>query len=91
MEKLTKINMKKCHESISDNENFWDRHGKRIDWFRPYSKIKDVIYSKDKVKIKWFYDGTTNVSYNCIDRHVKNTPDKTAIIWEGDDPKKIKK
>ena len=78
-------------ESISDNENFWSEQGKRIDWFKPYNKIKDVLYSKDEVKIKWYFDGTTNVSYNCIDRHAKNTPDKTAIIWEGDDPTKVKK
>ena len=78
-------------ESISDNENFWSEQGKRIDWFKPYNKIKDVLYSKDEVKIKWYFDGTTNVSYNCIDRHAKNTPNKTAIIWEGDDPAKVKK
>ena len=78
-------------ESISDNENFWSEQGKRIDWFKPYNKIKDVLYSKDEVKIKWYFDGTTNVSYNCVDRHAKNTPDKTAIIWEGDDPAKVKK
>jgi len=78
-------------ESISNNENFWSEQGKRIDWFKPYNKIKDVLYSKDEVKIKWYFDGTTNVSYNCVDRHAKNTPDKTAIIWEGDDPTKVKK
>ena len=78
-------------ESISDNENFWSEQGKRIDWFKPYNKIKDVLYSKDEVKIKWYFDGTTNVSYNCVDRHAKKTPDKTAIIWEGDDPTKVKK
>ncbi len=77
-------------ESISDNENFWSEQGKRIDWFKPYNKIKDIIYSKDEVKIKWYFDGTTNVSYNCVDRHAKNTPDKTAIIWEADDPAKVK-
>ena len=78
-------------DSISDNENFWSEQGKRIDWFKPYNKIKDVLYSKDEVKIKWYFDGTTNVSYNCVDRHAKNTPHKTAIIWEGDDPAKVKK
>ena len=82
---------KMYRESISDNENFWSEQGKRIDWFKPYNKIKDVLYSKDEVKIKWYFDGTTNVSYNCVDRHAKNTPDKTAIIWEGDDPAKVKK
>ena len=78
-------------DSISDNENFWSEQGKRIDWFKPYNKIKDIIYSKDEVKIKWYFDGTTNVSYNCVDRHAKNTPGKTAIIWEADDPAKVKK
>ena len=82
---------KMYEESISENENFWAKQGKRIEWFKPYNNIKDVIYSKDEVKIKWYFDGTTNVSYNCVDRHAKTTPDKTAIIWEGDDPGKVKK
>ncbi len=82
---------KMYEESISENENFWAKQGKRIEWFKPYNNIKDVIYSKDEVKIKWYFDGTTNVSYNCVDRHAKTTPDKTAIIWEGDDPRKVKK
>ena len=78
-------------ESLSNNDSFWSNHGKRIDWFKPYTKIKDVVYSKNQVSIKWYFDGTTNVSYNCIDRHAKKSPDKTAIIWEGDDPSKVKK
>ena len=78
-------------ESLSNNESFWSNHGKRIDWFKPYTKIKDVVYSKNQVSIKWYFDGTTNVSYNCIDRHAKISPNKTAIIWEGDDPSKVKK
>ena len=82
---------KMYEESISDNDNFWFKHGKRIDWFKPYTKTKDVFYSKNDVSIRWYFDGTTNVSYNCIDRHAKNSPDKTAIIWEGDDPSKVKK
>ena len=90
--KVNKEEYEKMYKkSISDNENFWSEQGKRIDWFKPYNKIKDVLYSKDEVKIKWYFDGTTNVSYNCVDRHAKNTPDKTAIIWEGDDPAKVKK
>ena len=90
--KVTKEQYEKMYqESISDNNNFWSEQGKRIDWFKPYNKIKDVLYSKDEVKIKWYFDGTTNVSYNCVDRHAKKTPDKTAIIWEGDDPTKVKK
>ena len=78
-------------ESLSNNESFWSNHGKRIDWFKPYTKIKDVVYSKNQVSIKWYFDGTTNVSYNCIDRHASKSPNKTAIIWEGDDPSKVKK
>ena len=78
-------------ESLSNNEIFWSKHGKRIDWFKPYTKIKDIVYSKNDVSIKWYFDGTTNVSYNCIDRHAKDSPNKTAIIWEGDDPSKVKR
>jgi acetyl-CoA synthetase len=80
----------KYKESITDNENFWAKEGKRIHWFKPYSKIKDVIYSTKKVSVKWFYDGTTNVSYNCIDRHLPKRAKQTAIIFEGDDPKESK-
>ena len=63
---------KKYKLSIKDNEGFWRKEGKRIDWIKPYKKIKDVKYSKNDVKIKWFYDGTLNVSANCIDRHLEN-------------------
>ena len=81
---------KKYKLSIKDNEGFWKKEGKRIDWIKPYTKIKDVKYSKTDVKIKWFYDGTLNVSANCIDRHLKDKKNKTAIIWVGDDPKDSK-
>jgi len=63
---------KKYKLSIKDNESFWNKEGKRIDWIKPYTKIKDVKYSKTDVKIKWYYDGTLNASVNCIDRHLKN-------------------
>ena len=72
--------------SVSDPEGFWAEHGRRIDWFRPYSKIKDVSYAKEDVHIRWFHDGTLNASYNCLDRHLASRGDQTAIIWEGDDP-----
>ncbi len=72
-------------QSISDPEAFWGEQGKRIDWIKPYSKVKDVSYTGD-VHIKWFYDGTLNVSANCIDRHLEKRGDQTAIIFEGDDP-----
>tara|TARA_Y100000590_G_scaffold116009_1_gene132404 strand:+ start:10240 stop:12180 length:1941 start_codon:yes stop_codon:yes gene_type:complete len=77
--------------SINENEKFWNEEGKRINWIKPYTKIKDVKYSKSEVHIKWYYDGTLNASENCIDRHLASRGDKTAIIWEGDDPKNSKK
>ena len=76
--------------SISDPEAFWGEHGKRIDWIRPYTRVKNVSYSYPDVSIRWFEDGTLNVSANCIDRHLATRGDKTAIIWEGDDPKDSK-
>ncbi len=75
------------NESIKNNNAFWKKEGKRITWIKPYKKIKDVKYSKNEVKIKWFEDGTLNASANCIDRHLKDKKDKTAIIWVGDNPK----
>jgi len=78
---------KKYQESIKSNDNFWKREGKRITWIKPYKKIKDIKYSNKDVKIKWYHDGTLNASANCIDRHLKDHKDKTAIIWVGDDPK----
>ncbi len=77
----------KYNESIKNNNAFWKKEGKRITWIKPYKKIKDVKYSRQEVKIKWFEDGTLNASANCIDRHLKDKKDKTAIIWVGDDPK----
>jgi len=81
---------KKYKLSISENEKFWKKEGRRITWIKPYSKIKDVKYSKTDVRIKWFYDGTLNASANCIDRHLGTNKNKTAIIWVGDDPKDSK-
>ena len=83
--------LKKYNESIKNNNSFWKKEGKRITWIKPYKKIKDVKYSKDDVRIKWFEDGTLNASANCIDRHLKDKKDKTAIIWVGDDPKDSQK
>jgi len=82
---------KKYSDSIKNNNDFWKVEGKRITWIKPYKKIKDVKYSKKEVKIKWYEDGTLNASANCIDRHLKDKKDKTAIIWVGDDPKDTKK
>ena len=88
--KINKVEYENLYnESIKNNDAFWEAQGKRIDWVKEYKKIKKFTYSKEKVEIKWFYDGTLNVSYNCIDRHAKKSPDKIAIIWEGDDPKDV--
>ena len=73
--------------SIADPDTFWGEHGKRIDWIKPYTKVKNATFELGKVDIKWFEDGTLNVSANCIDRHVATRGDQTAIIWEPDDPK----
>ena len=73
-------------ESVRDPEDFWSREGKRLDWIKPYTKIKDVSYDAKNFRIRWFYDGQLNVSANCLDRHLAKRADKTAIIWEGDDP-----
>ncbi|MBT8144560.1 MAG: AMP-binding protein, partial [Gammaproteobacteria bacterium] len=73
-------------QSIRDPEAFWDEQGRTIDWMRPYSKIRSVSYDPDNVSIKWYYDGTLNASYNCLDRHLESRGEQTAIIWEGDDP-----
>jgi acetyl-CoA synthetase len=82
---------KKYNLSLRENDKFWKKEAKRISWIKPYTKIKDVKYSKEDVKIKWFYDGTLNASANCIDRHLKKNGNKTAIIWVGDDPSDSKK
>jgi len=77
--------------SVKDPNGFWAEHGKRIDWIKPFSKIKNTSYDPDNVSIKWFEDGTLNVCYNCVDRHLAKRGDQTAILWEGDDPKEDKK
>ena len=72
--------------SIADPEAFWGREGKRIDWMRPYSRVKNTSFAPGKIDIKWYEDGTLNVSANCIDRHLATRAAQTAIIWEPDDP-----
>ena len=72
--------------SINDPATFWDAHGKRIDWIKPYTQVKDVSYDFGNVSINWYGDGTLNVSANCIDRHLATRGDQTAIIWEPDSP-----
>ena len=72
--------------SVEDNEAFWAEQAKRIDWIKPFTKVKDVSFASDDVHIRWYYDGTLNACYNCIDRHLDTKGDDVAIIWEGDDP-----
>ncbi|MBQ2261904.1 MAG: acetate--CoA ligase [Loktanella sp.] len=73
--------------SIADPEKFWGEHGKIIDWIKPFTKVKSTSFAPGNIDIKWFEDGTLNVSANCIDRHLETRGDQTAIIWEPDDPK----
>jgi len=73
--------------SIRDPDGFWGEHGKRIDWIRPYTKVKNTSFDPHRVAIRWYEDGTLNVSANCVDRHAATKGDQPAIIWEGDDPK----
>ena len=77
-------------ESITSPEKFWEKHGKRIDWMKPYTKIRDVSYNKEDLHIRWYEDGALNASYNCLDRHLETRGNNTAIIWEGDDPNESK-
>src|SRR5262249_21106115 len=76
--------------ALDDPEAFWGHHGQRLDWIRPYTKVKDVSYNKEDFHIRWYEDGVLNVSANCIDRHLAERGDSAAIIWEGDDPKDSK-
>jgi acetyl-CoA synthetase len=76
--------------SIKDPEGFWAEQAKRIDWIRPFSKVKNASFAGN-VSIKWFEDGTLNACYNCVDRHLAKRGDQTAILWEGDDPKDDKR
>ncbi len=73
--------------SVEDPVGFWGEMGRRLDWIRPYTKVKHTSFDPHNVSIRWFEDGTLNVSANCIDRHLKTRADQVAIIWEGDDPK----
>ena len=72
-------------ESIKSPEIFWGKHGQRIDWIKPYTKVKNTSYKKNNISIQWFEDGTLNISANCIDRHLEDNSQKKAIIWESDD------
>ena len=73
-------------QSVDDPEAFWGEHGKRLDWIKPYTKVKNTTYDYDNLSIKWFEDGELNVAANCLDRHLETRGDQTAIIFEGDEP-----
>ncbi len=77
--------------SIEFNDEFWSEEGKKIEWIKPFSKVKDVSYDLKDLHIRWFYDGSLNVSSNCLDRHLEARGNQIAIIWEGDDPNETKK
>jgi acetyl-CoA synthetase len=72
-------------QSVADPDRFWAEHGKRIDWIKPFTKVRNAAFEGD-VHIAWYEDGTLNASYNCIDRHLPKRAEQTAILWEGDDP-----
>jgi len=71
--------------SLADPDRFWAEHGKRLDWIKPFTKVRNAAFDGD-VHIAWYEDGTLNASYNCIDRHLPKRAEQTAILWEGDDP-----
>jgi acetyl-CoA synthetase len=73
-------------EALRSPEEFWGKIGRRIDWLKPFTRVKDVSFAVEDFRIRWFYDGALNVSANCLDRHLEKRGDKTAIIWESDDP-----
>tara|TARA_A100001011_G_scaffold293006_1_gene304820 strand:- start:1820 stop:3757 length:1938 start_codon:yes stop_codon:yes gene_type:complete len=83
--------IKMYNESVNDSEGFWKKHAKRINWIKSFSKVKNVSFDKNNLFIKWFEDGTLNVSANCIDRHLKNNSDKIALLWQGDNDCDVKK
>ncbi|MDT8438042.1 MAG: acetate--CoA ligase [Wenzhouxiangellaceae bacterium] len=74
-----------------DPEGFWGEVGKRLDWIKPYTRVKDVSFALDDLHIRWYDDGTLNVCYNCVDRHLEKRGDQVALLWEGDDPNRDEK
>jgi acetyl-CoA synthetase len=78
-------------QSINDPNGFWAEQAKRIDWVKPFTKVKNTSYDPSHISIKWFEDGVLNVAHNCVDRHLEKRGDQVAILWEGDDPKDDKK
>ncbi|HEY4124522.1 MAG TPA: AMP-binding protein, partial [Rhizomicrobium sp.] len=76
--------------SVKDPDGFWADEAKRIDWIKPFTKVKNVSWAPENLSIKWFEDGSLNVAANCIDRHLPKRAKQTAILWEGDDPSQSK-
>ena len=74
-------------QSVEDPDGFWGEQAKRLDWIKPFTKVKNATFAYPDVSIKWFEDGVLNVAANCVDRHLAKRGDQTAILWEGDDPK----
>jgi acetyl-CoA synthetase len=86
---IDKDEYEKLYEkSVEKPDKFWGKEGKRLDWIKPYTRVKDTSFDYPNVSIKWFEDGTLNVSANCIDRHLKKRGKQVAIIFEPDDPSK---
>src|SRR3974390_870092 len=89
------IDSKKYEEmyarALSDPDGFWREQARRIDWIKPFTKVKHTSFDPHNVSVKWFEDGPLNVAYNCVDRHLAKRANQVAIIWEGDDPKADKK
>ncbi|MFP5305073.1 MAG: acetate--CoA ligase [Gammaproteobacteria bacterium] len=78
-------------QSVADPDGFWREQGMRLQWLKPYTKVKNTSFARDAVSIKWFEDGVLNVSANCLDRHLATRGEQTAILWEGDDPKESRR
>ena len=72
--------------SVEDPDAFWHEQAQRLQWLKPFTQVKDVSFVRDDLHIRWFADGELNVSANCLDRHLADRAEQTAIIWEGDDP-----
>jgi acetyl-CoA synthetase len=74
-------------QSVEDPDAFWGEQAKVLDWIKPFTKVKNTSFAPGNIDIRWFEDGTLNLAANCLDRHLSDKGDQTALIWEGDDPK----
>ena len=72
--------------SIADPDAFWGEQARRLDWIKPFTRVKNASFAYPDVSIKWFEDGVLNVAANCIDRHLASRAEQTAILWQSDDP-----